>query len=176
MIDNAPIGVAVVGRDLRYLLANAAYQAIAGRPVVGCTIAEVFPPAVAEIVQPLVQQVLDSGAAAEFRQCNEAPVRGRTWWNVSEIPLRDEAGNTEAVLILTQEVTQHKLAQDAVGESQATLERFYDSAPFLMGVAELDGDRIVAVSGNRAMAEFFETRPGKPAWPDGGRPWHPSRI
>ena len=112
LIDNAPVGVAVVGRDLRYVLANAAYQAIADRPVVGCTIAEVFPPAVAEIIQPLVQQVLDSGQAAEFREY-EAPIRGRTWWNVSEIPLRDEAGNTEAVLILTQDVTQQNLAQEA---------------------------------------------------------------
>ena len=109
--------MAVVGRDLRYVLANPAYQAIADAPVVGRTIAEVFPPAVAEIVQPLVQQVLDSGQAMEFPEY-EAPVRGRTWWNVSEIPLRDAAGNTEAVLILTQEVTEQKLAERALRNSE----------------------------------------------------------
>lgn len=47
----------------------------------------------------------------------------------------------------------------AMRENQATLRSFYNSAPFLMGVAELDGDRTMAVSGNRAAAEFFATRP-----------------
>jgi PAS domain S-box-containing protein len=44
-------------------------------------------------------------------------------------------------------------------EQYRTLQGFYDSAPFLMGIAELDGDTIVAVSGNRAVADFFSVSP-----------------
>jgi signal transduction histidine kinase len=46
-------------------------------------------------------------------------------------------------------------SEKAVKESQATLQSFYDSSPFLMGVAERDGDRIVSIYRNRAAAEFF---------------------
>ena len=51
----------------------------------------------------------------------EAPVRGRTWWNISEIPLRDAAGNVEAVLILTEEVTDRKQAAETLRQSRATV-------------------------------------------------------
>jgi PAS domain S-box-containing protein len=42
--------------------------------------------------------------------------------------------------------------------SQATLQSFYDSVPFMMGIAELDGNKTVAVSANRAMAAFLDTQ------------------
>ena len=151
LIDNAPIGVAVVDRDLRYVVTNRAYQAIADMPVVGRTIREVFPPAVAAIVQPLIQRVLDSGEAAEFREF-EAPIRGRTWWNVSEIPLRDDAGNTEAVLILTQEVTEQKLAGDSLRESEERFRIMADGLPLIIWVHDAKGQLQFA---NRTYCEFF---------------------
>jgi signal transduction histidine kinase len=46
-------------------------------------------------------------------------------------------------------------AERAVKESQATLQSFYDSSPFLMGIAELEGDEITALYGNRATSQYF---------------------
>ncbi|MEY2816672.1 MAG: hypothetical protein RL275_135, partial [Chloroflexota bacterium] len=40
-----------------------------------------------------------------------------------------------------------------------TLLGFYDSAPFMMGVAELDGDKTVTVSANRATSTFLAMQP-----------------
>ncbi len=48
-----------------------------------------------------------------------------------------------------------RAAERALDESQVTLQSFYDSSPFMMGVAELHGDEIVAVHGNAAVARFF---------------------
>ena len=45
--------------------------------------------------------------------------------------------------------------------SQAILRSFYDSVPIIMGVAELDGDAITLVSGNRHLAELYGTSPEK---------------
>jgi signal transduction histidine kinase len=46
-------------------------------------------------------------------------------------------------------------AERAVKESQATLQSFYDSSPFLMGIAELEGDEITTLYGNRATSQYF---------------------
>lgn len=130
LFDSTPIGVAVVGRDLRYILANPAHQAITGdpdAPLAGRSIAEVFPPAVAQIVGPFVQRVLDRGEPLEV-QDYEAPLRGRTWWNVSGIPLRSAHGDAEAVLVLTQEVTERKLAEDALRESESKFRSLFENS------------------------------------------------
>jgi PAS domain S-box-containing protein len=107
LIDGAPIGIAVVGQDLRYILANADYQSLAFDPavtVVGRTIIEVLPSDVAQIVESSVRQVLHSELRMEFREF-EAPMEGGTRWNMTEVPLKDAAGITNAVLLLTEKVT-----------------------------------------------------------------------
>jgi len=125
LIDNAPIGIAVVDRDMRYVLANPAYRSIAGPPdtaVAGRTVAEVFAPEMAQIIEPFVRPVFASGEPQQVLNC-EAPVHGHTWWNVSAIPLRDAAGNVEAVLILTEEVTDRKQAEASLAAAKASAEQ-----------------------------------------------------
>ena len=46
-------------------------------------------------------------------------------------------------------------AEKMVKESKATLQSFYDSSPFLMGIAELDGQKTVVVYSNPAMDHFL---------------------
>ena len=46
-------------------------------------------------------------------------------------------------------------AEEALNQSQATLQSFYDSSPFLMGVIEVEGEDIVPVYCNLATARFF---------------------
>jgi signal transduction histidine kinase/CheY-like chemotaxis protein len=46
-------------------------------------------------------------------------------------------------------------AERAVTDSQTTLQSFYDSSTFIMGIAEIGGDDLFAVYGNRAMARFL---------------------
>lgn len=57
------------------------------------------------------------------------------------------------------DITDGKRASAALRESRATLQGFYDSAPMMMGLAELEGEHIVTISCNRAMADFFSTTP-----------------
>ena len=156
LIDNAPIGVAVVGRDLRYLLANRAYQAIPGSAVVGRTIAEVFSPAVARIVQSSVEQALDSGQAVEFREY-ETAIRDRAWWNVSVIPLRNGADGAEAALILTQDVTERKQAERQLFDADQRLRALMEAVP--VGVSFSDDPTCRQVTGNPAVLAQFEVTP-----------------
>ncbi|MFP5213601.1 MAG: PAS domain S-box protein, partial [Acidobacteriota bacterium] len=50
---------------------------------------------------------------------------------------------------------------ESLRESEAMLQSFYDSSPLMMGVVELDGDRIVALSGNAAVTRFLGISPGE---------------
>jgi PAS domain S-box-containing protein len=50
-----------------------------------------------------------------------------------------------------------KEAEDALRESQATLQSFYESSSFLMGVVEIEGETIVPVYCNAAAAAFLGT-------------------
>ena len=68
--------------------------------------------------------------------------------------------------------TRHAEAEAALKESQATLQSFYDSSPLLMGVAELDGDEILAIYRNAAAMQFFaplDGHPGEPVLTRGSR-------
>jgi signal transduction histidine kinase len=48
----------------------------------------------------------------------------------------------------------------AIRESQTTLQSFYDSSPFLMGVCEIDGEEIVAIHVNQAAENFMGAEAG----------------
>ena len=47
------------------------------------------------------------------------------------------------------------MLKQALKESQATLQSFYDSSPFFMGVVELQGETAVPLYWNAAAADFF---------------------
>lgn len=75
------------------------------------------------------------------------------------VPLFDDDRKVRGSVGAFVDITERKRAELELHQSKVTLQSFYDSAPFLMGVAELDGDRTVAISGNRAMAEFLGRTP-----------------
>jgi two-component system, cell cycle sensor histidine kinase and response regulator CckA len=77
------------------------------------------------------------------------------WFSDSRKLVRDAEGRPVALVGVSRDITDQKRAEHALREAQAILRGFFDSAPFLMGIAEFDGVRGVVISGNRAMAEFF---------------------
>jgi signal transduction histidine kinase len=46
-------------------------------------------------------------------------------------------------------------AEEALKESQATLQSFYDSSPFLMGLVELEAEEVIPIYCNLTTARFF---------------------
>jgi PAS domain S-box-containing protein len=76
-------------------------------------------------------------------------------YKTSHIFSEKERTLVEDVAERTWAAVERAQAEEKLRQSQSTLQSFYDSAPFMMGIAELDGDRTIPVSGNRAMADFF---------------------
>jgi PAS domain S-box-containing protein len=117
VIGNAGSCIAVVqGRELRYTMANAAFQAFAGnQPMVGRTYREVFPEAAAAGAEALIQHVLETGEPWKV-ESYRAPVPGRpdAMWQGQVVRLPAVAGEEPSALAVIWDVTERKLAEEAV--------------------------------------------------------------
>jgi PAS domain S-box-containing protein len=116
--SNAPLGLALVDRDLRFVSVNGLLAEMNGVPDeahAGRTLREVLPAPLAERIEPLYRRVLATGEPAEEMLVGEtAAAPGRTrHWRVGYHPVRDETGAVRAVCALVQEVTERVGAEEA---------------------------------------------------------------
>jgi PAS domain S-box-containing protein len=120
LVEAAPIGIAVVGgAEHRYELVNPCYQAIPGMPgvpMVGRTVAEVFPAVAAQGALDLLDQACRTGHTVSIRESEASvgPGREQTYWNVDHVPLTSGDGAVDRVLILAAEVTEQVLARQRI--------------------------------------------------------------
>lgn len=128
LVNEAPVGIAVVrGPDHRYQMVNPYYRSIPGVPdvpMVGRTIAEVFPEVAAQGALELVETVYRTGRTISLREyeASVGPGREQTVWNVDHVPLRGPDGDVESVLILASEVTEQVLHRKQAEELAMALQ------------------------------------------------------
>jgi PAS domain S-box-containing protein/excisionase family DNA binding protein len=84
---------------------------------------------------------------------------GYRWTNVRATPLFTEEGRIAKWVGMNIDIHDRKRAEEELQIERAVLESFYNGVPFMMGVAELDGDKIIAVSANQRVADFFGRTP-----------------
>jgi PAS domain S-box-containing protein len=146
LLEIAPIGVAVVrGPDHRFEFVNAYYQAIPGipdMPMVGHTVAEVFPAAVAQGTLREIEAVYQTGQTVSVREyeANAGPGRERTYWDSDRVPLKTPDGSVEGVLIVAHEVTEEVLARRQVEELAARDEAILNSLTEGIITVDLEGN------------------------------------
>lgn len=134
VIEHSPVSIALLrGRDFRFAMVNPAYQAFApGEPMIGRTMAEVWPESAA-ILLPLLEQVRDTqnvyqatGMAVPKRRGPGLPPEER-YFDFSYVPLPGAglpASEAEAgqVLAVVTEVTEQQRAQEALRSTLRELE------------------------------------------------------
>ncbi|MHB8584776.1 MAG: ATP-binding protein [Thermoplasmatota archaeon] len=162
----APVGLAVVDRDLRYVryndtlgligLANVSPVAPGGRGKLG----DDFPRLAAEF-EPHLRRVLDTGepvAAVEVSSRPGLPL-AQGGWLISCFPLRHEDGAIHGAGLLAVEITRVKAAEDALRKSEAWLRAVYSSLEDAIFVINEDARRIVRA--NPAAERMFGFRSGE---------------
>ena len=74
-----------------------------------------------------------------------------TYWDTSVAPVLDTEGKTKGILILTQDVTEHRLAEEALLSSEKKLRLMFESVTDGIAVTDLNG---VITDANKRVAEM----------------------
>ena len=126
----APIGLALVDRDLRFLRINDKLAEIDGMPVdahIGRTVREVVP-SVADTIEPLYRHVIETGQSileVEIHGTTAAQPGIERDWLVDYYPMKEPDGSVQGVAAIVSEITGRKRAEEALRLSE---QRFRDFA------------------------------------------------
>jgi PAS domain S-box-containing protein len=129
MFEKAPSFIAMLeGPEHRFTLANARYKELVGdRPLIGLSVADALPEAVAQGYLDLLDSVFVSGrpvavTSAKFspNPMAGAPISERFLDFVYQ-PITDDAGQVTGIFVDGTDVTERVLAEDAVRKSELRL-------------------------------------------------------
>src|SRR3982074_3334714 len=115
--DTAPIGLAFLSPDCRYLQINQRLTEICGISVadhLGRTVRETVP-ALADQVELVVKTCLEAGVAVTgIEVSGQRPDGAHRVWVTGWHPLKDAVGNPVGVNVVAEEITERKRAQAAL--------------------------------------------------------------
>jgi PAS domain S-box-containing protein len=126
--ETAPIGLALLSKDCRYLLINRHMTEICGISVaehIGKSVRETVPD-VAEQVENIVQAVLRTGQPVVGIEVNgQRPDKqnAKRFWTTNWHPLKGLEGNIIGISVAAEEITARKRVEATLRELNETLER-----------------------------------------------------
>jgi PAS domain S-box-containing protein len=142
LVESAEDPIFVFGRDGRFQSVNAAAgRHFRGRPedLIGRTMHEVFPPAVANRQWGVVQHVFDTGLPVTAdEEAVEFPI-GRRWFNTTLVPIKDVRGEVRSVVGIARDITGRRLAEESLRQSEERYRELVDNMNDGLFVVDLQG-------------------------------------
>ncbi|MEG4231893.1 PAS domain S-box protein [Microcoleus sp. Pol11C3] len=127
LYQTTPVGLAVLDTDLRYVRLNQSLAQINGLPVeahIGHTLREIIPH-LADTAEPVLGRILETGEPKRnFEISGETKAQPgvvRTWL-LNWLPLKDTGGEIVGINVVVQEITDRKMAELALQESNNRFE------------------------------------------------------
>ena len=152
--DALPVLIAYLDSNQRYLFANKALADWFDLPrneILGRKMRDVLGEDAYRSREPLIRAAL-AGERQWFAASFDHRSRGQLAVQSEYIPQRSASGEVEGVVILVQDVTEQRVAERSLRESEGRFRRIADSAPALMWVSRLDRTRDFV---NDAYADFL---------------------
>ncbi|MDD1422447.1 PAS domain S-box protein [Dolichospermum sp. ST_sed1] len=144
LVDNFPNGVVVLfDHDLRYLLVGGAGLTKIGlnhEEMEGKTVWEIFPPDVAEECAINFWQTLSGKNVIA-----EIPYADYLYLG-HHIPVRDDQGNVIAGILMTQDITERKKAEESLRDSEERFRQFAENSRSVMLLRQLDSGELLYVN------------------------------
>jgi PAS domain S-box-containing protein len=143
--DTAPIGLAVLSLDCRYLQINQRLTDICGISVenhLGRSVRDCVP-ALADAVEGIVRSIISTGepvAGIEVASQRADKTEDR-WWVTYWHPLRDPSGQIIGVNVAAEEITERKRAEAALRESELRFRELADNISQMAWMTDASGWR-----------------------------------
>ena len=141
--DALPMAIAYIDAGLVFRFCNRAYADYFDRSrgdIIGKPMAEVLPPEVMATRRPLLAAAL-KGERQWFASEFPHPSRGPLAIQSEYLPQANPAGEVTGIVIIVSDVTEQKLTEKALRESEERFRRIANSAPAMMWVTRLDRTR-----------------------------------
>jgi PAS domain S-box-containing protein len=138
--DILPVMIAYVDRDLVYRFVNKPLAEWLGRPrkeILGRPIREVIGTQAFEQRTPMYEAAL-AGERTFYASEFEHEVRGPVAVQSDYVPWVDAAGEVRGLIILFQDISEQRVAERAIRESEERFRRIANSAPVMIWVTRLD--------------------------------------
>jgi PAS domain S-box-containing protein len=146
LYETAPVGLAFLSPDCRYLQINRHLTEICGISVadhIGRSVRDTVPQ-VADQVEHIVQTILRTGETITgIEVSGQRPDGGNaervwlTYWH----PLKDTAGNILGINVVAEEITERKRAEAALAESEARFRELADNMSQFAWTTDASGRR-----------------------------------
>lgn len=140
LADELPVMVAFFDRDIRYRFLNKAVADWLEKPrseILGRTAMEITGEEAWRERKALVEAAL-AGERQSVATTFEHPTRGVVALQSEYIPWRDCSGKVQGFIAISSDVTEQRVAERALRESEERFRRIANSAPVLMWVTRLD--------------------------------------
>jgi len=170
ILETAPIGICFVDRDLRFVRINERLAEINGIPAeahLGRPVSEVVP-TLAETLQEVTRRILATGEAVlnhEFSGETTAAPGVTRFWCEHWYPVRDRTGEIIGFGGIVEDITERKLAEEALQASENRVHQVIDSMFTFVGMIAPDGTLTEANHASLAAAGLSRNDViGKPFW------------
>jgi len=156
-----PVAAAQCSATMRYLWVSQRYADWLGverDQIIGRSILEVMGTECLQGMRPHVEAAL---AGKPMQRDAEVVHKrlGPRCIHVDCVPTFDPSGAPDGWIEAIADVTEQKRTEQSLQDNRRTLQSFYDSSPFFMGLVELDGDSITCLTVNQALARALGTTP-----------------
>ena len=158
IFQNTQWGIAVsLGDSSDFELVNKAYARMHGysvKELIGKPVAQVFAPEFKSQLPRFIQKIHDQG----YLSFEATHIRkdGSTFPALVTVSaIKDSMGIVLYRVANVIDISDRKNAEEALRTSESTLKSFFDSAPLMMGIVELENDDIRHISDNSATGSFW---------------------
>ena len=140
--DALPMLISYVDKDEIFRFANKAYETWFERPlsaILGRRVNEVMSPAMYEARRPYLERAL-AGESVSY-EVDFVRSTGASATQVIHVPHRDALGRVLGVYVVVSDISDRKLAERKIAESEERFRSIANSAPVLIWVTGADGKR-----------------------------------